>query len=437
MEFHDVLHGPIRLGLPFNRHLIEELLATPEVARLRNMRLMNFDVPLIQELASAKRLSHSVGVCYLAQEVGARSLSSQDDVSTLMVAALLHDAAIPPYGHLVEALLKKSHPDFDHSRVLRELLFGTYHITNIYHQIVPGVALELSNILDRFEINPDKVLKLVQPDHPLGTAISAQIDLDNIDNIHRMASLIGWKGARTNLRKIVANIRVTTNFRLEFKPETLTALEFWQDLRQRLYTLIIAHPRSVAQNAFQSDLVRRSIEQGVMTPATWYINEPIYEENLRNNCATRKLANQLLSGSTYRLVDYVWFTSVGKPPCNDWGTIFEQMEPNLPLLNNRESYFSWVETGLIARTVNILLTTGEVRKLGVRSSSCLIARIHTEATSHRSPALTMRQKSEWRSHISDVFRDYLPGWQGQMLFPEDYSGTYFRTHRNVSQLKLC
>jgi len=119
MEFHDVLHGFIRLGLPFNRSLLEELLVSPEVERLRNMRLMNFSVPLIQELASAKRLPHSVGVCFLAQEIAKRCLGSEKKVSTLMVAALLHDAAIPPYGHLVEATLRKEHPKFDHSEILR------------------------------------------------------------------------------------------------------------------------------------------------------------------------------------------------------------------------------------------------------------------------------------------------------------------------------
>jgi hypothetical protein len=79
---------------------------------------MNFDVPLIQELGSAKRLPHSIGVCYLAQELGKRTLSSEDAVSILMVAALLHDAAIPPYGHLVEATLRKKHPNFNHEQIL-------------------------------------------------------------------------------------------------------------------------------------------------------------------------------------------------------------------------------------------------------------------------------------------------------------------------------
>ena len=437
MEFHDVLHGLIRLGLPFNRPLFEELLTSPEVTRLRNMRLMNFDVPLIQELASAKRLPHSIGVCYLAQEVAKRFLSSEEDASVLMVAALLHDAAIPPYGHLVESMLKKRHPEFDHSRVLGELLFGTYHEANIYHQIVPGRSLELHNILDKYHIDPERVIALVQPDNGIGTAISAKIDLDNIDNVHRMACLMGWKQAQGNLRRIVSNVRINRDLGLEFMPDALSALKFWQDLRQRLYTLIIAHPDAVAQNAFQGELVKQSIEFDVITPENWYINEPVYEELLRQNNATQSLADQLLSGSQFRLVDYVWFTSVGDPPCTNWRNVFEEIEPDLPQLSARETYFSWVETDLICRKADVLLTTGEVKSLGVSSSSCLIARVHTDTNSPRAPELPKHQQLAWRSSICEVFENRVSTWQGQVSYPEDYTGSYFKVSGNIKQFEFC
>jgi HD superfamily phosphohydrolase len=437
MEFHDALHGLIRLGLPFNSSLLEDLLSSPEVGRMRNLRLMNFDVPLIQELGSAKRLPHSIGVCYLAQEIGLRSLKSQKALSTLMVAGLLHDAAIPPYGHLVEATLKKRNPDFDHSKILGQLLHGTYHETNSYHQIVPGRSLRLRSILDKYDIDPEKVLDLVRPHGGVGTAISAQVDLDNLDNVHRMARLVGWDGAQENLRTIVNDVQIDSEFHLTFGSSAVSALETWQDLRQRLYTMIIAHPEAVAQNSFQSDLVRMAIDSGVMSPENWYLNEPQFEERLRGNPDTRALADQLLAGSRYKLIDYVWFTSVGAPPCADWSTIFEKIEPQLPELNHNESYFSWVESGLISRKVTVNARFGRVRELGVRSSSCLIARVHTDAPGSTKPHLTKERRNAWRAQVFEVFGSNVGGWQGEVLFPEDFSGSYFRMDKNVKQLELC
>ncbi len=436
MEFHDVLHGRIQLGLPFNTSLIEELFISPEVSRLRNMRLMNFDVPLIQELASAKRLSHSVGVCYLAQEVAKRSLSDEKSVSTIMVAALLHDAAIPPYGHLVEAMLRKKHHEFDHSRVLRDLLYGTYHETNVYHQIVPSDSLKLQSILEKHRIDLEEVLELVQPSEFSGSAISARVDLDNIDNVHRMACLIGWQEARENLRKIVDNSRIVPNFRLEFTPKAIDALRFWQDLRQRLYTLIIAHPESVAQNAFQSDIVKEAIRCDLITPEDWFINEPFFEERLRNNKNTRQLARQLISGSRYRLVDYVWFTHVGTVPCQNWTSVFEDIEDDLPKLRRQETYFSWVEANLISRTIDILLTNGETKHLGERSFSCLIARIHTDTNNPKGQPLTKNERWRWRAGVMDVFAAYVSKKGGSVLFPEDYTGSYFQVEDGVRQYEL-
>ena len=73
MLFSDHLHGTIDFrGTPYE-NLIFELLGCPEVQRLRHMRLMNFDVPYIQDLASTKRLPHSIGTCYLAYRIVEKS----------------------------------------------------------------------------------------------------------------------------------------------------------------------------------------------------------------------------------------------------------------------------------------------------------------------------------------------------------------------------
>ncbi len=67
MEFHDILHGHIQFADEDElTKLLFDLINSPEINRLRNMRQMNFDVPLIQELGRSRRLPHSVGVAHLA-----------------------------------------------------------------------------------------------------------------------------------------------------------------------------------------------------------------------------------------------------------------------------------------------------------------------------------------------------------------------------------
>lgn len=435
MEFHDVLHGPIELGLPFNKALFEELLFAPEIERLRNMRLMNFNVPLIQELGSSKRLPHSVGVCYLAQKLGIKSLSSETHVTELMLAALLHDAAIPPYGHLVESTLRKQYPEFNHEDILSDLLFGTYHHSNTYHQIVPGRSLKLNSILNKYEIDIDHVLSLVKPQKPSTSAISAQIDLDNIDNIHRMACLMGWPEAKPNLKKIIDNVKIDNKLNLVFKESAIEALETWQDIRQRIYTLIIAHPGCVAQNAFQSDLVASAIDEKIMSPDNWYLDELRFEEELRQNSTTKTYADQLISGSTYRLIDYVWFTATGAPQSQEWMTIDEKIKVELPALGENERYFSWVEKGLISRRIDANIEDGEIRKIGSTSCSCLIARVHINVDGVSPPKLPHADMEHWRSSVRRTMEDFIGKWRGDILYPEDYTGSYFKL-KNDQQLEL-
>ena len=128
MEFHDVLHGHIR----FNdgdelSALLSDLINSPEINRLRNMRQMNFDVPLIQELGRSRRLPHSIGVAYIALKQAEKSGLSHSQSKTLLAAAMLHDAAIPPYGHLVESEFKSIRADFKHDMGLGQRDFRKFH----------------------------------------------------------------------------------------------------------------------------------------------------------------------------------------------------------------------------------------------------------------------------------------------------------------------
>lgn len=124
MEFHDILHGLIEFpDFDESTKLLRDLLNSTEINRLRNMRQMNFDVPLIQELGRSRRLPHSIGVANLAFKLSKKSLLDDRNSKVLLAAAIMHDAAIPPYGHLVESELKAT-SSFSHERRVEELVRG-------------------------------------------------------------------------------------------------------------------------------------------------------------------------------------------------------------------------------------------------------------------------------------------------------------------------
>ncbi len=436
MEFHDVLHGSFDLGLGENYDLIKDLLACPELQRLRHMRQMNFDVPSIQELGTSKRLPHSVGVAYLTERLSLKWLSNSSDKKALLAAALLHDAAIPPYGHLVETYLKRRHPDFSHESILEELLLGTYHWSNKYHQLLPGQSLSVGAILDRHCIDRHKVLEIVRPNSGEVSAISADIDLDNIDNIHRMAVMMGWKGVKNNIQALITHTKLGNDLSLTFDNEAEKYICMWQTFRQRLYTLIIADPTSVAHNAFQSRLVQTAIENEIITPELWFLNEPIFEERLRNNLVTKDMGLQVLSGSRYALIDYIWFKSLIAPPHKDWANMEEILRPKLPELGANQYYFFWVEKKLVCRAVSYKTTDGKHVNLGQNSASLFIAKIHTDSDRGSLRKSKKSEKEEWRESVEEIVRNTVGQWNYNVAYPENYNGDYFSASEKNKQLGL-
>ena len=216
MLFLDNLHGTIDFrGTPYE-NLIYELLGCPEVQRLRHMRLMNFDTPFIQDLASTKRFPHSIGTCYLAYRIVEKSAMDLASKKNIITAALIHDIGILPFGHLLESIIRKKNPKFSHEKLVYSILNGTYHPTNIYHQILGTESLRLNKVLRQNNINPDEIFKLICPDKNYPSAISADIDLDNIDNIHRMASILGYDKAKSNFLSLISKISIDKKNRLVF-----------------------------------------------------------------------------------------------------------------------------------------------------------------------------------------------------------------------------
>ena len=386
------------------------------------MRQMNFDVPLIQELGRSRRLPHSIGVTYLAVELAHKSGLDVKATKELLTAAILHDAAIPPYGHLVESELKRIDASFNHEETLSRMIRGVLTEDNEYLEIVFDKQLQLASILRKHDVDQNAVIDLVCPKNNSHSAISADIDIDNIDNVHRMAAMLGWDNAKENVKNIRLGMKINNKKGLCFSNDSIDSLKKWLDFRQRIYTLIIAHPECIPYNALQNDLVRLAVKYEIITTKDWYKTEPEFEELLRKNEHTGKLARQLISGCEYQLIDYVWFKNFNATEKRKNAEIAEFLLNSIDAPIKDASYFVWNEKGLISRKIEFLTYENKKISLGEDSTSCMIALIKTTSGKVKP---TKSHIAAWRKGVAASFCSFLGIDVFEVDFPENYTGSFY------------
>lgn len=437
LSYRDAVYGPLNFGSHGVATMVADLLQTPEVYRLRHVRLLNYDVPFVQELATARRYAHSVGTCHLAHQIALQSHVDLRVAKLVVAAALIHDVGIPPYGHLIEAELSRRDPSFSHEGLVRQIIHGTYHATNIYHQILPGRALQLSAVLRRHELDPEEVLMLICPPRGCGTAISAELDIDNIDNVHRMGVLMGLDHVRSNVRQLVSAARLSHDGRLMFHESARAAICEWLRYRAEIYGIMIAHPACVAYNAFLQDMVRTAVDHEVISTRDWFQSDVEFESRLAACAATQDFALQLRLGPDYRLVDYVWLRSTGRQTLPPALASFSPEEVAPIPISGAQFYF-WPESRKISRRVRFWFPgREEPEEVGEDSSSILVAVINPGGVAQGEiHNYNRKHRKDWREAVVERVRQLAPGWEHRVTYPETFPADPRSHESDDEQLQL-
>ena len=117
----DPIHGNIKL-----KESIAELLESPEVQRLYNIKQLGF-AHLVFPGAHHTRLEHSLGAYHIASQISEILNIEGDKRDVVACAALLHDIGHGPFSHTLESLLLEKF-GVDHVDLTEELIFGEYEI---------------------------------------------------------------------------------------------------------------------------------------------------------------------------------------------------------------------------------------------------------------------------------------------------------------------
>jgi hypothetical protein len=179
-----------------------------------------------------------MGVLRLANEWIQNHLVSDHDANDLRTAALVHDIQTGPFGHSIQYILEDNNIG---SHFSHEDLAGAN--LRMYHQLVSantsylGVKFQVQTLCgERWE----NVSKMINGQGPLGPLISGDIDLDNIDNVVRLAFHAGiCRTEDSHLPIQLAHGLAPSLKGLSAAASLLPAITRWQEIRKRLYELLL------------------------------------------------------------------------------------------------------------------------------------------------------------------------------------------------------
>ena len=229
-------------------------------------------------IANVSRFEHVLGVANLARQVGFRHTLTQYDVLVLDGSAMLHDWAITAFGHLVEEALQYVGHAFDHEKRLSEILTGQglEEINREDLQILLGRGTGIRGWAKK-QVGQDAdrllrdIMEHIQGQGRMGRVIAGNIDLDNLDNVPRMAFHMGLQLDRELPKRIAARIVAVDGPAGEpvYAAEALTDVEAWLDVRAAVYQQLMLAERDFVGKIMMLYAAVCSSEAGEITAEDW------------------------------------------------------------------------------------------------------------------------------------------------------------------------
>lgn len=327
-RFLDSLYGDIVFD-----DRISELLNAAVVQRLRHVRLSNIDSVAIPGIADLSRFEHVIGVAHLARNTNFAARRGEGELMALTAAALLHDWAITAFGHLVEEAFNYVGAQFDHEGKLYEIVSAenSSEIGGVDRQIFCGRETGLGKWAQKVAgQNADAFLKeitnCIRGQGKFGHLIAGDIDLDNIDNVFRMAFHMGMavdREAPVRLASSILDVR-TSDGAPVFRKSAVGDIGTWLDVRRRVYErLMLAEPDFSAKLMVIYAAVQ-AYRHGEIDQFDWNLTDHQFVQKLLQSSAKecKETVDRWLVGDYWNTTPLVWMA--GKRPA--YSKVFEFSE---------------------------------------------------------------------------------------------------------------
>jgi uncharacterized protein len=235
---YDALYGSVN----YPEYLWKVLLC-PEVQRLREVRLCNINSLCLTGGANINRYEHSLGTAYLALKCVEAWPDKINDKEKrrIILAALLHDLGTTAFGHSVQYVLDTK--GYEHESVYDivtqegDVKQGKYNYQRaLMEPIYFGMPKRLTHLIPTDDLKA--INDMVKGRGPYSPLINGTVDLDNLDNVYRLAYHIGLVNSGKTPLDLARSIWVE-NGRLVVNDDATSMLEEWYEVRRTLYRYLL------------------------------------------------------------------------------------------------------------------------------------------------------------------------------------------------------
>ena len=311
LEVYDSLYGEVH----FERALWK-LILTPAVQRLRHVRLSNVDSMSLPGFAGPSRYEHALGAAVVAAHLGFFGKLMPEERIVLQAAALVHDTAITPYGHLVEEAFAYVGRPFDHERKWEQLADEQWSAepggaqSQIYLGYESRFRSWAEDVFGRGSwCEPlASVIAAVKGEGTYGAVIAGELDVDNIDNVTRAAFHIGIPCESDLPKRLAGIIRGIEGRRPVVDKRDVDLISCWLDLRSAVYSKLMLAEMDYSGKAMLVAAATAACEDGVITADDWRLTDPELTNLLLSSDSERakRPLKQWLVGDLWPLSDMVW-----------------------------------------------------------------------------------------------------------------------------------
>lgn len=349
VEIYDPLYGPISFPSEF-----VEILSCPEIQRLRHVRMCDIHSLNMPGASNISRYEHSIGTAYLARLFARNITTDQHIIDSFTLAALAHDVMTAPFGHSMEYVLTAEETRFDHV----DIEYGLFRDNFSALREIPvfagmGRSLERKIIKNFGQSVLEEMLKHLKGKSRLSTYIDGTIDLDNIDNVYRLAFHLGLPIRKSIPLELANSMRVCSNAEDNipcFLSQAKNAIKDWGKTRSNLYSLLINFPGEFSAKGMLTRAIELSIRQKIIDLTCW-------------NLTDEGLLDLLLTEGTPQVKNLIQKLMIGEllPPTVLISTSSWKYLDDFMLLENKESLERHLNTAKHAVISSSKLSTGIIK----------------------------------------------------------------------------